>query len=197
MRGASHPPGSGPARPPFGYRVGSPHEGSWRLDVDPEQAAIVTEVAKRVIAGDSMTSIATELSERGVPTPHDWHRQRQGRQARGGRWTTDALRGILGPHLGGRPVVDGQGFALLPAPAILTPQTYADLELELNRRRAAPLHGIVRCACGSGLELSPQPGKPPPQWDYECHLSIPAWWLGAMWRQSCSPTSVPRCSSTA
>lgn len=150
-------------RPPFGYRAGAGH-----LEVDPEQAAVVTEIAKRVIAGESMTGIATDLSERGIPTPHDWHRQRSGLDPRGSRWATDVLRAVLGPHLDGR---------LLPAPAILTPQTYADLELELNRRRSAPLHGIVHCSCGQSMHLEPQPGKPPPQWDYACHLTIPAWWL--------------------
>ena len=161
-------------RPPFGYRPGAE-----RLEVDPEQAAVVTEIAKRVIAGESMTGIATDLSERGIPTPHDWHRQRSGRDPRGSRWTTDALRTVLGPHLDGRLLVgrvDGAGGPVA-VPAILTPQTYADLEVELNRRRAAPLHGIVHCWCASSLHLEPQPGRPPPQWDYECHLTIPAWWL--------------------
>jgi hypothetical protein len=172
-------------RPPFGYRPGAE-----RLEVDPEQAAVVTEIAKRVIAGESMSGIANDLSERGIPTPHDWQRQRSGRDPRGSRWTTDALRAVLGPHLDGRLLVgrvEGAGGPVsgraegvggrVAAPAILTPQTYAELEIELNRRRAAPLHGIVHCSCGSSLHLEPQPGKPPPQWDYECHLSIPAWWL--------------------
>lgn len=161
-------------RPPFGYRPGAE-----QLEVDPEQAAVVTEIAKRVVAGESLTGIASDLSQRGIPTPHDWHRQRSGREPRGGRWTTDALRAVLGPHLDGRLLVgraEGVGGPA-GAPAILTPQTYADLEIELNRRRAAPLHGIVHCWCGLSMQLVPQPGKPPPQWDYECHLSIPAWWL--------------------
>ncbi len=161
-------------RPPFGYRAGAGH-----LEVDPEQAAVIAEIAKRVIAGESMTGIATDLSERGIPTPHDWHRQRSGLEPRGSRWTTDALRAVLGPHLDGRLLIgraEGVGAAS-EVPAILTPQTYADLEIELNRRRAAPLHGIVRCWCGASVQLEPQPGKPATQWDYACHLTIPAWWL--------------------
>jgi hypothetical protein len=164
-------------RPPFGYRVQRCGEG-WELLPDPEQAAIVVEIADRVIAGEPMSGIASALSDRGVPTPYDWHRQRSGRDARGGHWNPDTLRSVLGPHLDGRHVVDSEGRPVLAAPAILSPVRYEELETELHRRRAAPLHGIVRCACGTWLQLQAVPGRPPQQCDYQCvHLSIPAWWL--------------------
>lgn len=153
-------------------------DAKWRLEVDPEQAAVVTEIADRVIAGEPMTGIANTLNERGIPTPYDWHRQRSGREPRGGRWSPETLRAVLGPHLDGRLVVDSDGRPVLPAPAVMSPVRYEELETELNRRRAAPLQGIVRCACGTWLQLRTVPGRPPQQCDYGCeHLAIPAWWL--------------------
>jgi hypothetical protein len=164
-------------RPPFGYRAVRCGEG-WELQTDPEQASVIVEIADRILAGDSLTGIASALNEQGIPTPYDWNRQRSGRPARGGHWTIDTLRAVVGPHLDGRYVVDSDGRPVLPAPAILTPVRYEELETELNRRRAAPLQGIVKCACGSWLQLRTVPGRPPQQCDYQCeHLSIPAWWL--------------------
>jgi hypothetical protein len=164
-------------RPPFGYRVGW-HGDDWRLEVDAEQATVIADIAERVIAGESLTGIAGDLSDRGVPTPYDWHRQRSGRDPRGGRWTIDTLRSVIGPHLDGRYVVDADGRPVVKAPAILDPATYAALETELHQRKAAPLHGIVRCPGGEWLQLATLPGRPPQQCDYRCSdLSIPAWWL--------------------
>jgi hypothetical protein len=164
-------------RPPFGYLVVCRND-AWWLEVDPEQAGIVKEIADRLISGEALTAIATDLSDRGIPTPYDWNRQRSGREPRGGRWSIDTLRAVIGPHLDGRFVVDAEGRPVVKAPAILDPATYADLETELNQRKTAPLHGIVRCAAGELLQLVTVPGRPPQQGDYECsHLSIPAWWL--------------------
>jgi hypothetical protein len=164
-------------RPPFGYLV-LHRDDDWWLEVDPEQAVIVKELADRLIAGESLTAIATDLSDRGVPTPYDWNRQRSGRDPRGGRWSIDTLRAVIGPHLDGRYVVDADGHPVVKAPAILDPATYADLETELHQRKTAPLHGIVRCAAGEWLQLVTVAGRPPQQCDYQCsHLSIPAWWL--------------------
>ncbi|NTW39694.1 MAG: recombinase family protein [Cellulomonadaceae bacterium] len=54
---------------PWGYRVVDGEDGHKRLEVDDEQAVIVREVAARVIAGESINSLAAELQRRNVPTP--------------------------------------------------------------------------------------------------------------------------------
>lgn len=164
-------------RPPFGYRAVRLRD-QWCLQTDEEQAAVIVEIVDRIIAGEPMSGIAGALNDKGIPTPYDWNRQRSGLKARGGHWSADTLRAVLGPHLDGRYVVDGDGRPILPAPAILSPVRYDELETELNRRRAAPLQGIVACLHGDWLQLQTVPGRPPQQCDYQCsHLSIPAWWL--------------------
>lgn len=58
--------------PPFGYRTG-PHPTlpvGRGLHPIPEEAAIIREVAERVIAEESMVNIAADLTARRVPTAH-------------------------------------------------------------------------------------------------------------------------------
>lgn len=51
---------------PYGYR--SPARGALAIEVD--EAAIIGECARRVLAGESLRSIALDLTERDVPGPH-------------------------------------------------------------------------------------------------------------------------------
>jgi site-specific DNA recombinase len=59
--------------PPWGYTP-SDDTGEWRLIPDPEQAAVVNEVARRVIDGESLNSISHDLTRRGIKSPkgNDW-----------------------------------------------------------------------------------------------------------------------------
>jgi DNA invertase Pin-like site-specific DNA recombinase len=64
----------------FGYR--STHDGhGYRLEVDPEQAAVVRWIFDRYAAGASAQRIAHELNARGTPSP------------RGGTWAVSAIYG--------------------------------------------------------------------------------------------------------
>ena len=49
---------------PFGYERGSPGE----LVIKPDEAAVIREMADRVLAGESVRSLAIDLTARGVPT---------------------------------------------------------------------------------------------------------------------------------
>jgi DNA invertase Pin-like site-specific DNA recombinase len=62
---------------PYGYkRIISPETGATvGYEPHPEQAPIVVEIVRRILAGESANGIATELNDRGVPS------------ARGGRWS--------------------------------------------------------------------------------------------------------------
>lgn len=59
--------------PPWGYRPDK-STGEWRLVPDPDQVTVIHEVAQRVISGDSLNSIAHDLTRRGIKTPkgNDW-----------------------------------------------------------------------------------------------------------------------------
>ena len=58
-------------RRPYGYSPKRTDDGKSSLEVIPEEAEIVTELAERILAGESLRSLATELNERGVPTAGD------------------------------------------------------------------------------------------------------------------------------
>lgn len=60
--------------PPWGYRPDK-STGEWRLIPDPEQVRMISEVAHRVTAGESLNSICHDLARRGIKTPkgNDWN----------------------------------------------------------------------------------------------------------------------------
>lgn len=72
--------GKAHGRLPFGYRAvydqftGAPIG----REPDPASAPIVKEIVRRVLAGDSNNSIAADLNQRGVPSPHAVRLARQG-----------------------------------------------------------------------------------------------------------------------
>jgi site-specific DNA recombinase len=90
---------------------GGPRRYGYRVDfsaIEPDEAAIIREMARRTLAGESLASLCRELNARGMPP------------AAGGRWSPATLRRILiGPHLASLRVY---GEHLYPAawPAILS-----------------------------------------------------------------------------
>ena len=72
------------SKAPYGYVL---EEGSFR--VIPEEAEIVREIFRRVLAGEGTPSIAKTLNERNIPTGT---RTRQGGP---GRWSAAMIRGIV------------------------------------------------------------------------------------------------------
>ena len=128
---------------------GGPRRYGYRRDfsaIEPDEAAIIQEMARRTLAGESLASLCRELNARGIPT------------AAGGRWNPSTLRRILiGPHLAGLRVY---GEQLYPAawPAILSEDTHHALRALLTdpQRRTNPMHptrhlwsGLLVCGhCG-------------------------------------------------
>lgn len=133
----------------------SPHpvyglKRGWQ-EIEPAQAKYVREAADRVLAGESLRSIALDWNQRGVRPP------------RVEKWTTSQLRRILvAPRLVGDRVYRGEVVARDCFPAILDRQTFDRVRQILTdpRRRTVPvptpqrpmLSGLVWCGkCGSRL----------------------------------------------
>jgi site-specific DNA recombinase len=139
---------------------GGPRRYGYRRDfsaIEPGEAAIIREMARRTLAGESLASLCRELNARGLPT------------TAGGRWNPSSLRRILiGPHLAGLRVY---GEQLYPAawPAILAEDTHYALRSLLTdpQRRTKPLHptrhlwsGLLVCGhCGMRMYAYYRPAK--------------------------------------
>ena len=67
---------SGGGTRPFGFEAD-------RRTIRPEEAEIIRDCARRVLAGDSLRSLCIELNERGVPT------------VTGSKWSSQTLRRML------------------------------------------------------------------------------------------------------
>lgn len=124
---------------PFGYERN-------RRDINPAEAAIIRELARRVIAGEALMALCRELDARGV--------RRASGAAFGGNPTS--LRRILAsPRNAGLLAHKGQVIGKGAWPAILDLETYEALQQALNRINAAYprggrpvtslLGGVARC----------------------------------------------------
>jgi site-specific DNA recombinase len=150
--------GSGGIRP-FGYT-------SDRLTVIDHEADIIREAARRILAGESLGSVAADLTARGVAT------------VRGGPWSRTSLRELLlRPRIAG--LRQYQGAVIGPAawPAILNRDTYEGVRAVLTSPQRRPpgltnarkhlLSGIATCGiCGSPLKI--HHGGPSAPLAYSC-----------------------------
>jgi DNA invertase Pin-like site-specific DNA recombinase len=141
---------NGGGRRPYGY-LGADVSTARRngMVIDPAEAKIVREMARRVLDGESLRSIAADLNERGVPA------------ARGGAWGVASVRAVLsGPHVAGKRLhrarVVGDG-AWKP---IIDEATWKRLRRRLGDPRVtkrgrppkALLVGVLRCGvCGEPM----------------------------------------------
>lgn len=162
--------------PPFGYMpvYGGAEEG-WRLTPDPVYAPVVQEVVARVIAGESVNSMANELTARGVPTNMDviasresrWQKHRKRAQPVGLAWSDTVLRAILKSRalLGelvynGETVRDEGGSPCKRADPLVSEAEFERLQNALKAgprraKRSSPLNGVVKCGiCGANMALS-------------------------------------------
>lgn len=176
----------GGAKVPFGYRpvkVIDPEDDSrhwWELEPDPEHRKTVEWVADQVIAGRSVTSLCTELNERGVPTAGDAERIRRGRQPKGAKWKLNILMHVLrspvltghvlaypdGRNKPGILVLGKDGMPVRRKPLISDEKWQALQEAlksmpQQRRHDRAPLTGVTLCAlCGSAMHAHRQrPGR--------------------------------------
>ncbi|MFC8296273.1 recombinase family protein [Micromonospora orduensis] len=103
---------------------------------------MVREIAGRVIGGESINAIVTDLNRREVPTSLDVQRVRAGKEAKGFRWRvgnlstllrSETLRGYL-VTADGSPIVDDAGRRVRRAEPILTAEEWTRLQQEISDR---------------------------------------------------------------
>ena len=138
---------SGGGTRPYGYAKD-------RVTVVPEEAAIIKEMAERLLAGDSLRSIATSLNERSVTT------------VTGREWTTHSVRQLLySARISGQREHHGEIIGKAAWTAIIKPaQTtriralLSDPERRTNRvARKYLLAGLLRCgSCGTTMVSRPR-----------------------------------------
>lgn len=130
-------------------RDGMPFGGSERvfgfeedlLTQRPEEAAVIVEVAQRMLSGESLASLARELTERGVRT------------VTGRDFNALTLRQVMWrSRNGGEVEHENKVVGTMPGEPILDRETYDAVRAELqSRRRGRPatgrhlLSGIVQC----------------------------------------------------
>lgn len=133
-------------RRPYGYT-------SQRTEIVPEEAAVIREIADRVLAGDALGSIARDLNARTVPA------------CRGGAWTRQSVRAVVRkPHVAGLRVYQGQVVGQATWPAILDRGTWEALRGVFdapgrlrpgNNARRWLLSGIATCGlCQAALGIN-------------------------------------------
>lgn len=136
----------------FGWEPGG-------MKVKKDEAKLIRDAAKRVLAGDSLTGIAKEWNEAGI------------KQAAGGKgWTATTVRTmLLSPRNAGLRVHRGAVVGDAAWPAIVDRATHERLVAALtdpSRRRRNPprrglLTGLVRCGrCGEVMVKDSSRGKP-------------------------------------
>lgn len=138
----------------YGYRR---EEGE--VVIVPEEALVVREVARRVLAGETMRAIAADLNKREVPSPR--------RTAGAGRWSGTTLRQMIRrASLAGLRVHLGKVVGRGTWPAIITEDEHERITALLNdpARKAAhtgraPVHllsGLLECGlCGGKMKRLP------------------------------------------
>jgi DNA invertase Pin-like site-specific DNA recombinase len=139
-------------RPPFGYVI-VPLDDHKTLAPDPRIAPVLAEVARRYLAGATLTALCEYLELEGV------------KPAQAERWNQTSLRRVLeNPSLKGRRK-NAKGQTELRFPGILDDNTWARLQVRLEAAREKPLRGavsddpalltrIIRCAkCGGPMHF--------------------------------------------
>jgi site-specific DNA recombinase len=126
--------------PPWEY-LPSDDTGEWRLVQDKEQVAIVHEVVRRVLDGESLQRIADDLTGRGVLTPKDRFAQFQKRAVKGFPWSTTQLkRSLTSPAMLGHAVSKGtslrndDGSPVVRSEPILTREVFDRIGVQLSSR---------------------------------------------------------------
>lgn len=169
--------------PPFGYQPVQV-EGEWRYVPDPVTSRLVREIADRVIAGERPGPLCADLNQKGVPTPQDHFRARQGLTPAGSKWRSGNLtKALRSPTLLGQVVVSQQtkeagkrvrgvpevlrgddGAPVIRSEPVLDRQTFDRLQAALDdmagkrspyRKSEALLLQVLFCGvCGTAMYLN-------------------------------------------
>ncbi len=156
----------GGGRSPYGYKIIDNPDGAGKvLAVNGMTADIVREAVRRVIAGESVNSIATDFSERRIPSPHMLKKPAYPGAKKAfclipRRWQDTSLRLILKDKamLGhvvhdGMSVLGDDGMPLICAEPLVSADDWVKLQARLditaipNKRKNDPamLRDIARC----------------------------------------------------
>jgi DNA invertase Pin-like site-specific DNA recombinase len=120
---------------PYGFRTVGKRNAK-KLAIDEEAAAVIRWAVDQLLNhGASFTGLARELNERGVLSPADHARKRDGRKVRGAKWSSATLRDVMIS-----PVVRGFMYQSKP----------------VNGKRSALTHEIVRNDDGSPVRVGPE-----------------------------------------
>jgi DNA invertase Pin-like site-specific DNA recombinase len=136
----------------------------------PTEAPVVRALVTRLLAGESLMSLAKWLNETGVPTPTTEERLAKGKEP--AKWTGPNLRGMLaGPHLAGLRVHhqgrEDEAITKAKWPAIIPPETHDEVVRFLANPTRRPkgsgntrkylLPTIMVCdVCGAGVRSRPE-----------------------------------------
>jgi site-specific DNA recombinase len=130
---------SGGGTRPFGFEAD-------RLTIRPDEATVIREIAERILAGDSKTSICRDLDARGITT------------STGRTWAISSLdRMIRSARIAGLREYKGQIIGPAQWPAIITPEVLARVRAAAAAGAASAsrtprrylLAGMARCSlCG-------------------------------------------------
>lgn len=147
---------------PFGYDIarenGRPLQDG-RLHIVPAEAEIIEEMVTRVLAGETLYSVAGDLNERGIPTTQD------------AKWNPNTIKGmILAPRNIGMREHKGQLTVAEWSPVIKDRARWEEVVAILTsrtRKPAAPRQylltgGVARCGkCQAWLHAAPKKsGRP-------------------------------------
>ncbi|MBV8789481.1 MAG: recombinase family protein [Mycobacterium sp.] len=164
-------------KPIYGYQAVERTDGSgWELVPDEQSSMVLLRIIDQVLAGQSLTSIAGDLTAEGVLTPADYIRYRSGRKPAGYGWTANNIGRILRSKslLGytthnGVTVRDDEGLPIAKGRALVSQDVYDRLQAALesrsvlssNRtRRTSPLLGVALCGlCEANLYHRQVTGK--------------------------------------
>ncbi|WP_322754086.1 recombinase family protein [Frankia sp. Cas3] len=136
----------------------------------PEEAAILQDVAKRVLAGEPLRTICRELNERGIRPALATRTERSGRTP---LWNAQTLRrSLMNPTITGRRIHHGQDIGPAIWPAVLDRDTFDAVSGLLSGRTTPPgwtnkhvhlLSGIAKCGkCGATV-VGTQPHRSAPR----------------------------------
>ena len=145
-------------------QAGKPHSSGTRgygyapdkITIVDTEADVITEAARRVLAGESLRSVCRDLNDRAIPT------------TQGGQWQVPTLKAVLASaRISGRREYHGDIVADNAWPAIIPPADSDQLRALLNRAgkpattaRTYLYSGILQChQCRKGLGGRPHNGR--------------------------------------
>ena len=154
--------------PPYGFLVVDRPEGGKMLGHDPVAQEVLHDIARRLLAGDSLTRITSDMKQSDTPSPADRLRQRTGKDMTGSQWTIVTVKTVLSnpatqgiKTAKGRPVLDDSGEPVLVGPPSFDAQTWNRIQSELLQRSQSgrqrrhtvnPLLGVAKCGkCGKNM----------------------------------------------